>query len=938
LSEQKNICSMLDGFTIGNPMSNHDGIRCCPAIKDATGEKYIVKIISIPESQVQLDALLLTGAYKDPAEAADYFRDVAEEIVRETEYLSTVAKLDGFLAFESSQIVPMEDGKLGYQVYLLSPYRRSLLRYMRRNPLTHLEAVNLGLDLCAALAICRRSGYLYVDLKPANIFLSREKQFRIGDLGFVKLDSLDYTSLPGKYRSFYAPPECQDDLKTLNETVDTYALGMILYQIYNNGELPEAPRDPREPFPCPENADYEISSVIMKAIDPDPVNRWSDPMAMGQALVAYMQRNTVNNIPITPPSGIQPDVTPVPAASSETSSDEPEAVPASDLTEAEAPVEAAAEPAPTERNDDTESTADAEDVIQLENTAELEKNENPEGIIPEPEDDLDDLDFSIAFEDPALPVVETPTAPEPKPIPVKKQRSGKKSHAKTIISLLAILLLLAALALGGFWFYQTQYLQTIDSLTVDGTQNELVVKISTRMDEKKLQISCTDAYGNTTVKAVTDGQAVFTDLLPDSLYRIEVTATGFHQLTGTTNEIFTTESISNIVSISAIAGPEDGSAVLSFTVDGPDPEEWTVTCTTDGEEPIVQSFTGHTVTVKGLTVGKVYQMDLGTSDGTQVMGSSTVYFTATNLIMAENLAITGCKDGIMSVRWDAPEGVNVERWNVRCYNDDGHEEVLQITGTEFDFAGIDNSIAYTVEVTAEGMTEPSRVTLTPNPITITGLTVDTSDPMRLSVNWTYDGNAPQDGWLLLYSMDNLTQQQSVVKAADATAVIEPRIPGATYNFQIQAADSTSLFGSTQSFQCPDAEIFNDHDLSANHVTAHLLKTPEEDGWTAETIGNDLYTDTFQPGDAVSVVLKASEAFELPKDVVVPVLYVIRDSEGNVLSKYVSEENVIWKDLWYPDNYHNCELNIPKIPAEPGTYSLSIYFNYHAMASADFTIQ
>jgi len=107
LSEQKNICSLLDGFAIGNPMSSHDGIRCCPAIKEATGEKYIVKIISIPESQVQLDALLLTGAYKDPAQAADYFRDVAEEMVREVEFLNTAAKLEGFLPYESSQIVPM---------------------------------------------------------------------------------------------------------------------------------------------------------------------------------------------------------------------------------------------------------------------------------------------------------------------------------------------------------------------------------------------------------------------------------------------------------------------------------------------------------------------------------------------------------------------------------------------------------------------------------------------------------------------------------------------------------------------------------------------------------------------------------------------------------------------------------------------------------------
>jgi len=262
LSEPKLVSPLLDGFVMGNPMSDHDGVRCCPAMKVNSDEKYIVKIISIPASQVQLDALLLTGAHKDPAEAMDYFKEVADGVVAEVEVLNTLARLEGFIPYEGCQVVPMEDGKLGYEIYLLSTYKRSLRRYMQKNPVTHLEAVNLGLDLCASLAICRRAGYLYVGLKPSNVFLSKEKQFRIGDLGFVKLDSLSYASLPGKYRSPYSPAEVQDDMKVLNETVDTYAVGMILYQIYNEGTLPAPPLEPKDPFPHPANADYEISSII----------------------------------------------------------------------------------------------------------------------------------------------------------------------------------------------------------------------------------------------------------------------------------------------------------------------------------------------------------------------------------------------------------------------------------------------------------------------------------------------------------------------------------------------------------------------------------------------------------------------------------------------------------------------------------------------------
>ena len=55
-------------------------------------------------------------------------------------------------------------------LWVLSPYRTTLTAYAKRNAMTHLNAVNLGIDLCAALTLCRKAGYLYQNLKPENIF------------------------------------------------------------------------------------------------------------------------------------------------------------------------------------------------------------------------------------------------------------------------------------------------------------------------------------------------------------------------------------------------------------------------------------------------------------------------------------------------------------------------------------------------------------------------------------------------------------------------------------------------------------------------------------------------------------------------------------------------------------------------------------------------
>lgn len=918
MSELKLVSPLLDGFVMGNPMSSHDGIDCCPAMKENSDEKYIVKIISVPASQVQLDALLLTGAYKDPAQAMDYFKEVADSIAAEVDTLNTLAKLEGFLPYEGCQIVPMEDGKLGYQIYLLSPYKRTLLRYMRKNPVTHLEAVNLGLDLCASLAICRRAGYLYVDLKPSNVFLSKEKQYRIGDLGFVKLDTLSYTSLPGKYRSPYSPPEVQDDMKVLNDTVDTYAVGMILYQIYNEGQLPAAPLEPKDPFPHPANADYEISSIIMKALEPDPSRRWTDPMEMGQALVGYMQRNTVNNVPIVPPAGVV-----VPADTDISASSVSESAPTdaeASISEEEIPAEVSAQEPEAAEKPAAES-------------APAQPAEEP--VVPDEEED-EDLDFSIAFlgnepEDKDVPPAPVPAPPKPAPV-----RRVRKRRGKAIITAIITLLILGFLACGAFWFYHSQYLLTIDNLTLDGTQNELTVTVDTDVNMDLLRVTCTDAYGNSSIQPVVNSQATFTDLLPDSLYRIELTVDGFHELTGKTAEIFTTDAMPTVISMSAVTGAEDGSVMVNFTVDGTDPDEWTITCSAAGEKDIVESFTGRSVTVKGLAVGKVYTLTLGSANGDQILGNKSIDFSATQLVLAENLTIADYKDGTMTVRWDSPEGAAVEKWTVRCYNDEGHEEVLEIGGTEIAFTGIDSSKAYTVEVTAAGMTQPNRVSITASPLTITGLTVNSDDLNQLSVNWTYDGAAPEGGWLLMYTLDYNQDQSSVVKCNDASAVIETRIPSAEYHFEIQAADSTSIFNNLHSFICPAADIYSNQGLTADKITSHLLKTPDEEDWTIDSVGEDAYTDTFRIGDSISVVLKASDNFYLP-EMDIDVMYVIRDGAGNVLPKYISNETRDWKDLWYDADYHNGELTIPQVPEEPGDYSVSIYFDNLAVTATNFTI-
>lgn len=976
MSDPKLISPLLDGFAMGAPMSGHDGVRCCPAVKENSDNKYIVKVISVPASQKQLDALLLTGAYKDPAAAMDYFKELADGIVQEAETLQKLSRLEGFLPYESWQIVPMEENRLGYDVYLVTSYKRSLEKFMRRNPMTHLATVNLGLDMCAALAICRNAGYLYVDLQPSNIFISEDKEYRIGDLGFVSLSSLKYASLPTKYRSVYTPPELHDPMATLNTTMDIYAAGLILYQIYNNGVLPFVGKAPAEPLPAPLNADYEIAEIILKACDPEPSNRWQDPMEMGQALVSYMQRNVINDVPVGPPMGIltkpqEADAEATPDVGQEEATATDDA--AIDTAEAEGPDENADLPPADSENgqwnipDDSEDPPESMEPLVTgedapEETAEpspdsedsdllpVDVDTDPESTDDNPEDDRktmviqpqsgtrkrkfvifdDDDEDEDDYEDEGDEYEEDePFDPQPKP---KKKKTG-------LILALVLILLVGALIVGSVFFYQNYYLLEVRSIAVnavDGAPNSLMVTIDTDVDNTLLTVVCSDSYGNNKRSAITNGQALFTDLTPDTMYQFQLEAQGFHQLKGPDYSSYTTAAKTDILSFTGVTGNEDGSVVLSFTVEGPE-KEWSVVCSAEGEEDRTIPFTGHTVTVTGLTVGKTYTFALtDPSETLYMVGNTTLEFTASSIILAQDLEITACGGGSLTASWSAPEDAIVESWNVLCYGDDGFTTNTTTSETSITFDGIGTDSAYTVEVKAAGMTQAVRTTVTANPITITKVNVDESNPEKLTVSWEYEGNAPEGGWYVMYTLDNSDTQQ-VVSTDTNSAVISPRIPGAEYTFVFYARNSATIFNDTYVYGCPNAEAFAQYSMLAKNVTASTLVTPGSN-WSYKNVSKKDYTSSFKAGQSISLLLHTDYSFYIPRENV-SILYVIRDAEGNVLTDLMDySTGHVWYELWFnPADYHYCELDLPKVPTEPGQYSLYLYFNGAALCKLDFSI-
>ena len=980
MSEPQTISPLPEGFALGEAIGSRPGVTCCQAQRADSDERYIVKTICVPSSQTQLEALLLTGAYPDADAAKSYFRELAEGLEQEACVLDKLSAQRGFFNFSGFRIAEMTGG-VGYSVTLIAPHRRSLEELLRSEPMTRRGAVNMAIDLCAALATCREAGCLYVDLKPSNVFLSPEGDFRIGDLGFEKLTGLKYASLPDRCRSAWTAPEIRDAYSSLNTTIDIYALGLILYQAYNHGRLPWKNEAGRQSLlnqlaqgglmTAPANADFDLNQIIQKACAYDPAQRWQTPLQMAQALIAYLNQNDPTDEIIAP---LLPDEPEEEAAVEEDAPAEepiPEAAPAEEALVEEEPKAEPAEEEPEEQTAEETPIGEApEEPINEEPEEAPPMEEEPGGgeDLPEEEDWLKQMDAILAQDgeggrplpslrellgdftlpedeeepdtdrmlsqiddlieqespaatpEPAAPVAVEQPAPQEKPEPARKKRG--------FVGLIAAIALLCLLAAGIYYAYNEYILQTIHSLHVEGVGDVLTVTVDTDMDESRLTVVCVDQYGTKLTAPLENGQAAFTGLMADTQYTITLEAEGFCVLTGETTTHFYTPMETSVTGFSAVTGPEDGSALLTFNTTGPDSASWTLEYSATGVEPGRVSFSGHMHTVTGLTPGLEYTFRLSANDDLRLTGQTQLTFTANSLVYAQHLTLAGNADGSITASWTAPADVTVGAWTARCYNDAGFDQTLTVTEPTATFNDIDPQASYTVEVVAEGMTQCTRTYVTANPITVTNVQTEPFGEDSLLVTWTYEGTSPAGGWLLLYTVDRGSEQH-VIQCPEASAVISPVVPGGHYDLTIQAAGAVSVFGGTGSADIPEAQVFDYFDMDAAAVTMALAKAPAED-WTWKDRAEADRTTSFAAGEKIAVLL-ATEQEIGQSDSSVTTMFVFRNDAGRVAQ--IFEVTKTWNEMWTDGH---CGLTITQTPLTPGEYTLQVYIDGKLLSNQNVT--
>jgi hypothetical protein len=499
-----------------------------------------------------------------------------------------------------------------------------------------------------------------------------------------------------------------------------------------------------------------------------------------------------------------------------------------------------------------------------------------------------------------------------------------------LITTLILLFLLAAGCIGGYLFYHNYYLQPILGMELVGSEDRLVVTLDTQTDNSLLTVYCTDSYGNTKYLPVVGNTATFTDLRPSTHYRIHVEIEGLHKLIGITSDTYTTDDQTTISGFSAVAGDADGSVILNFAVQGPETSEWKLLYSCPGEDQREMVFTGHMVTITGLTVGKTYTFRLEPVADLYVVGEDTLDYTVTGLIYAQHLTIESFIGGKLTAIWQAPEGVTVNSWTVRCTGDNGMGKTYVVTEPKAVFDDLTPEAAYTVQVTAEGMTVSATAFITANSITVESVEFDDTTPGKLTLRWNYQGADPEGGWLVLYTASGYPEQQ-VIRTDSASATLSNVIPGTAFTFTIQTAGGSTVFGGSAAYEAPAAESFAGFMLTAADLTFRMCKTPENPAWSQADVPEANYVNTFAPGEKASFAIFIGTVYGISEESV-RTLAVIRDESGNVVDTVTVTRS--WSSMWYR-NFG--KLDLFELPTAPGNYTVEVYFNEMLATTQNFTI-
>ena len=272
--------------------------------------KAALKVISIPKSDQDLTAAKNNIGKSDDSLAV-YYQSVASEIVKEFELMYQLRGTTNIVSYEDHEVRKHDSG-IGWDIMIRMELLTPLDVYTKEHVMNRQDVIRMGIDICKALERCRALDIIHRDIKPGNIFISDQGDFKLGDFGIARtIEAHDEVlELSRKGTISYMAPEIFKGMK-YSFDVDIYSLGIVMYRLLNNNSLPFMPQPLAKPtykdvssanqlrlsgkqLPYPSGDHTQLADIVLKACSYRPEERYQDPRIMQEHLEKVLKGEPID--------------------------------------------------------------------------------------------------------------------------------------------------------------------------------------------------------------------------------------------------------------------------------------------------------------------------------------------------------------------------------------------------------------------------------------------------------------------------------------------------------------------------------------------------------------------------------------------------------------------------------------------------------------------